>query len=122
MDTERLGLTATQQAYIDDIFVDTTINALSAQAHYWERAALFGLGDLADEIEAIHARTFDHAHGEIIAEKEINPLITGLIGKLAFIDSLALPSSQEVNKKNKVERALGDYANRRRLFKEFPSD
>lgn len=120
MDTERLGLTLKQQAQIDDIFVDTTLQALSSQKHYWERAALVKIGDLADELESIHARTFDQAHGAIMEDKEIDPVITGLIGKLAFIDSLALPSSQVLGKKEKAERALGKFTCQRRLFHNLP--
>jgi hypothetical protein len=120
MDTEHLGLSPEQQFQIDDIFLDTTLLALTQKTKYWDRAGLTYWGDLADELEAIHARAYNHAHEAVGAREEIDPMVTGIIGKLAFIDSLALPSSEELTRKDKVARALGDYASRRRLFKNLP--
>jgi hypothetical protein len=113
---ERLGIDPVQQSLVDNIFIDTTLGALNQKAHYWERAALVCQGDLANELESIQKRSYNEAHNALIKEDKITPVIIQLMGKLAFIDTLALPSSQILDPKQKAIRALGDYANRRRLF------
>jgi hypothetical protein len=116
MDSERLGLNPEQQSQIDDVFLDTTLAALTNQKHYWERAALVSLGDVAQELEGIHTRTFEQANMALVKNEEVNVTVRALLAKLAFIDALALPSAEEVNKREKVARALGDYKHHRRLF------
>jgi hypothetical protein len=75
-----------------------------------------GGGALANELEAIERRNTARAHEALIAEQEIDPAVTRLMGKIAFIDCLQLPSAEVLPKKVKACRALGSYADRRRLF------
>lgn len=134
MDVERLGLTPEQQGSIDAVFLATTIDALNQKVKYSDRALLMTSSpDLPNELEAIHARTFDEAHKAVIEDRETemnNTLVTNL-ARLAFIDALALPSAEQVERKTKylertvkesgfnAERALGNWQSFRRLFRKL---
>src|ERR1700760_3011050 len=103
---ERLGISPEQQSQVDSIFIDTALEALNQKVNYWERAALVCQGSLADELESIQRRNYDEAHDALLKGEEITPVLMQLMGKLAFIDTLVLPSSQILDPKEKAVRAL----------------
>jgi len=116
---EKLGIPAEQQAQVDHVFIDTTLAALNQKTHYWERAALVR-GDLADELEAVQTRVHDEAHDAMVRGDQIPSEVVQMMGKIAFIDTLALPSSEILKPKVKAVRAHGDYNGYRRLFRKLP--
>jgi hypothetical protein len=121
MDLEKLGLSRGQQTEVDLIFLDTIIMALCQKTHYRDRAYLVMLGDTADELEAIFRRAYENVHDALLKDRKISPAVLQLLGKLTFIDSLALPSSERLKLRARAMRALGDFADHRRLFAEIPA-
>ncbi len=108
---ESLGLSKEQQANIDTVFLDATMSSVPQKN---------GLAsDTADELELIKARTFEGAHDAIIAEREISPAIIQNLGKISFLDSLAL-STGEYKKVQPSGRIAVTF--RRRLFKDWDPD
>lgn len=120
MDTHHLGLSPEQQLQVDDVFVDTALTALSGMPKYWDRAAFVDQGDLGDELEEIHGRVYETAHKTAATGEAVPSIVIGLLGKLAFLDAMALPSPDKAGRREKVARALGDYTDRRRLFRGLP--
>lgn len=134
MDFDRLGLPDQQRADIDGDFLDTTLVFLS-QCDGYHRRAWATAGELGDELEAIHRRSFDLAHSAVIDDDlPLKPIVAKNLARLSFINTLRLPSSEEIKLPMLEIRALrvlktippeklamGDWSRHRRLFAGLPS-
>jgi hypothetical protein len=101
MGLERLGLNSGQRAQIDEQFLDTTLAALHQRTSYGGMSRLTA-GPLGDELEAAYVRVLDGAHKAIIEDIELAAVTVRSLGKLSFIDTLQLPSSEIFPNKSKA--------------------